>query len=61
MALTEKEKAEKWEKMQAINKKSFLKRQARIKLLLAKAVKANITVSDAEVAAEMKRLANLGK
>jgi hypothetical protein len=61
MALTEKEKAEKWEKMQEINKRSFAKRQAKIKLLLAKAEKANITVSDAEVEVELKRLAKLGK
>jgi len=53
--LTEKEKAAKWEKMQAINKKSFLKRQATIKLLLAKAAKAGITVTDAEVEAAIKK------
>lgn len=58
-ALSDKEKIEKWEKMQEINKKSFAKRQVRIKLTLAKAAKANITVSDAEVDLELKRLAKL--
>ncbi len=39
-----------------INKRSFAKRQTWIKLVLAKAAKAGIKVSDAEVDAEVKKV-----
>ncbi len=51
------EKAAHDDHVRAINKKSFEKRQMWIKLMLAKADKANIKVSDAEVEVEVKRLA----
>ena len=51
------EKAAHDDHVRAINKKSFLKRQAFIKLMLAKADAKGIKVSDAEVEAEMRRLA----
>ena len=49
------EKAAHDDHVRAINKKSFLKRQAWIRLMLEKAAKAKITVSDDEVAKEMLR------
>ena len=42
-------------------KKYTTKRLVKVRLLLAKAAKAKITVTDAEVEAEMKRVALLGK
>jgi len=54
MELTDKEKAAPWERMQEINRKSFQRRQTWIKLMLAKAEKAGIKVSDEEVARAMK-------
>ena len=39
----------KWEKMRAINKRSYERRNAWLKLMVEKAEKANITVTDAEV------------
>ena len=49
------EKAAHDDHVRAINKKSFLKRQAWIRLMLEKAAKAKITVSEDEVAKEMLR------
>jgi hypothetical protein len=49
------EKAAHDDHVRAINKKSFLKRQAWIKLMLAKADAKGIKVSDAEVEAEMRK------
>ena len=49
------EKAAHDDHVRAINKRSFAKRQAWIKLMLAKAAKAGIKVTDEEVAKEMLR------
>lgn len=54
--MTEKEKAERYDHIKEINKRSFLRRQTWLKLMLAKAAKAKVTVSDAEVEAELRRL-----
>jgi len=60
MQLTEKqlkeqlEKAEKYDKMKAINKRSYERRNAWKALMIAKAEKAKIQVSDAEVDAYLK-------
>ncbi len=50
------EKAAHDDHVRAINKRSFERRQTWIKLMLAKAAKAGIKVTDAEVEAEVKRL-----
>jgi hypothetical protein len=49
------EKAAHDDHVRAINKRSFLRRQAWIKLMLAKAAAKGIKVSDEEVAAEMRK------
>jgi hypothetical protein len=54
--MTNEEKVNRFDHIQEVNRKSWLKRQTRIKLLEAKAIKAGITVTNAEVDAEMKRL-----
>ncbi len=51
------EKAAHDDHVRAINKRSFVKRQTWIKLMLAKAEKAGVKVSEAEVLAEVKRQA----
>ncbi len=48
-------KAEHDDKMKEINKKSYIRRNAKIKLILIKAGKANIKVSEAEVDAYLKK------
>ena len=55
--LTTAEAAERYFKAKSKEKLYWKKANARNKLLLAKAAKASITVSDAEVDAEIKRLA----
>ena len=47
-------KAESYEKMKAINKRSYQRRNARIHLMLEKAEAAKIKVSEAEVDAYLK-------
>ena len=60
MTLTEKqvqemtEKAEKYDKMKAINKRSYERRNVRIHLMLKKAEEKKITVTEAEVDAYLK-------
>ena len=53
--MTNEEKAKAYDHIKAINQRSFERRQARISLILEKAVKAGIVVTDAEVDAEIKR------
>jgi len=48
-------KAKKYDKMQAINKKSYQRRNAKIHLMLLKAEKAGIKVTEAEVDAYLKK------
>lgn len=55
MELTDKEKIERFEKSQAIAKRAYKRRQAKIAIVMAKAKKANITASDAEIEAYMKK------
>lgn len=59
--MTNEEKIRKYDKMVAANKKSFQRRQARISLMLEKAAKAGIVVTEAEVDAEIKRRAATAK